>query len=65
MQAETLKAQMNYSRGVQRGGRVAVEVGRAIKEIDGTQKRRQAEGCVCVLGVEKMTLLFIRLFVTG
>lgn len=46
MQAETLKEPMNYSRGVQRGGRVAVEVGRVVKEVDGTQKSRQLEGGV-------------------
>lgn len=44
MQAETLKEPMNYSRGVQRGGRVAVEVGWVVKEIDGTQKSRQLGG---------------------
>lgn len=62
MQAETLKEPMNNSRGVQRGGRVAVEVGRVVKEVAGTQKSRQLEG---VGRVEKMTLLFIRLFVTS
>lgn len=42
MHAETLKEPMNYSRGVQRGRRVAVvaveavEVGWVVKEIDGT-----------------------------